>query len=423
MNVMRHVMAATMVLTILPFKASMSQETRPPSAQASTLAVTVDEPRHGSIGVDPPLPSHGTYAAGTVLTLTATPEPGFVVDALYYAVPGPWGLMYFDTPSVTTLDVTVDQDMHVGAYFVEESAVEGFTVTADVVYATPGVKPLKYDVYAPEGAENLPCIVIVHGGGWRSNDEDIMRGMARQLAQGGKYVVFSIDYRWIGTLDGDERPNAMADLIGDVYGALAHIREHARDYGGDPTRIAVTGDSAGGHLSAAAATMAHMIGDGGFGTTPGVYEYMPTYVPSDKTVEQVRADMMAAIRAAAPSYGVFAFSGSQMLQFLEMDSTDVAGIRAVSPIHNIPKASERPIPHYLTRGTLDPLIHDADVGAYLQALVAAGQAAEYVQIGGASHAFFDWKPDVVTEATFRRYGVFYVEEMEHFFDSVFYADE
>ena len=97
----------------------------------------------------------------------------------------------------------------------------------------------------------------------------------------------------------------MANLIEDVFGGIAHIMEHAAQYGGDPTRIGVTGDSAGGHLSAAASLMTNMIGSRGFGKTPGVFEFMPTYLPKGKTVEQVRDEMLKAIKAAAPSYGVF----------------------------------------------------------------------------------------------------------------------
>jgi acetyl esterase/lipase len=59
-------------------------------------------------------------------------------------------------------------------------------------------------VYSPKGAKNLPCIIIIHGGGWSSNNEDIMRGLARELVKGGRYVVFSIDYRWINKLDGGQ---------------------------------------------------------------------------------------------------------------------------------------------------------------------------------------------------------------------------
>src|SRR5262245_11390593 len=201
--------------------------------------------------------------------------------------------------------VTIDQDKRIGASFIEEAAVKDLVVTHDVVFAKPGVKTLKYDVYAPKGARNLPVIVIIHGGGWAANDEDIMRGLARELTKGGKFVVASIDYRWAGTLDGDATGTTMANIIEDVFGGIAHVMENAAKYGGDPTRIGLTGDSAGGHLSAAASLMPNMIGSRGFGKTPGVFEFMPSYLPKGKTAEQVRDEMMKAIKAAAPSYGVF----------------------------------------------------------------------------------------------------------------------
>ena len=97
----------------------------------------------------------------------------------------------------------------------------------------------------------------------------------------------------------------MVNLIEDVFGGIAHIVENAAKYGGDPARIGVTGDSAGGHLSAAASLMTNMIGSRGFGKTPGVFEFMPTYLPKGKTAERVRDEMLKAIKAAAPSYGVF----------------------------------------------------------------------------------------------------------------------
>ncbi len=46
-------------------------------------------------------------------------------------------------------------------------------------------------------------------------------------------------------------------------GAIAHIQEHAAQYGGDASRLAVTGDSAGGHLSEAAEHYLPLIGNGG----------------------------------------------------------------------------------------------------------------------------------------------------------------
>jgi acetyl esterase/lipase len=157
-----------------------------------------------------------------------------------------------------------------------------------------------------------------------------------------------------------------------------------------------------------------MIGDRGFGKTPGVFQYMPSYIPKNKTVNQVRSEMMSAIKAAAPSYGVF----SNINTYTE--NPDSKWTQAVSPINNIPKASERAVPQYLTRGTRDGLIRDEMVKSYVDKLVEAGQTVQYVQVGGAGHAFFDWKPNEQTKATFKKFGVYYAEDMLHFFNSVFY---
>ena len=48
------------------------------------------------------------------------------------------------------LAVTVDQDKRIGASFVAEAVVKDITVKNDIVYAKPGVKPLKYDVFMPK---------------------------------------------------------------------------------------------------------------------------------------------------------------------------------------------------------------------------------------------------------------------------------
>lgn len=382
----------------------------------TNFTVTLDPVENGAIKVEPTLPEDGKVKPGTALKVTATAAAGYAFDSGYYAQPGMWGKMFYESMT-PTFEVTVDHDKWIGASFIEKKALEGFTVKQDVVYAQPGVKKLKYDVFSPKGAKNLPIIVIIHGGGWVSNTEDIMRELARELARGGEYVVCSMDYRWLGTRDGDKNANTMADLIGDVFGGLAHIQEHAKEYGGDGSRIAVTGDSAGGHLSAVASLMPNMIGDGGFGVKEGVYEFMPTYIPHGKTAAEVRKDLVGAIKAAAPSYGVF---GAQPMAGVLRGQPE-AVVKAVSPQEHIPNANERAVPQYLLRGTQDPLIRDADVQVFADALKAAGQRVEYVQVEGASHAFFDWKPDARTKATFAKYGVPYAAKMKSFFDSVFYS--
>lgn len=155
------------------------------AAQESSFAVIVDPIEHGSIQLDPPLPADGAYASGTKVTIRATPADGYALDSIYYSVPGMWGSMYHEslTPE---FEVTIDREQHLGASFIPAAEVAHVDVKHNVVYANPGKKELKYDVYSPKGANNLPIVVIIHGGGWSSNDEDVMRGLARELTKGGK---------------------------------------------------------------------------------------------------------------------------------------------------------------------------------------------------------------------------------------------
>ena len=371
---------------------------------------------HGSYSVTPEIPADGKVPAGTVLTIKASPAAGYRLDAVFYTYKGGmWGTLS-EERFVPEITVKVDKDMSVGATFVEASRVDNLQVTQDIVYAKPGVKTLKYDVFAPKGARNLPCIVIIHGGGWSSNNEDIMRGLARELARGNKYVVVSIDYRWVNKLDGDEQPTYMHQLIEDVFGAIAHIREHAAEYGIDPNRLAVTGDSAGGHLSECAALFGPYIGEGGFGKQSGVYQFLPTYMPKGKTTAQVRNEITASIKAAAPSYGPS--DAASFKQFIAQ--TDQAYWDAVSPIKHIPNVKERAVPHFIVRGTQDPIIPLIAVTSYTDKLKAAGQRVEHLEVEGAGHAFFDWKPDATTIGTFEKIGVPYAAKMKVFFNSVFY---
>jgi acetyl esterase len=408
---MRHTPFAALASSLF---LSLAFATEPASA-ADSFTVTLDAPVHGKFQIDPALPADGKYPAGTTVTVSTQPDAGYTLDSGYYSVPGRWGAMYHEqmTP---VFKVVVDQDKHIGASFIEKSAVAHIDVKNNIVYAKPGVKPLKYDVFSPRGAKQLPMIVIVHGGGWQTNDEDVMRGLARELTRGGKFVVASIDYRWAGKEDGDATSNTMANLMEDVYGAVAHIMEHAREYGGDATRIGITGDSAGGHLSAATSLMVDMIGDRGFGQTPGVFEFKPSYLPKGKSAADVRKEMLVAIKGAAPSYGVF--DGPYLNHYSDNPAANDSWKAAISPQQHIPNASVRSVPQYLTRGTQDPLITDDMCKAFMDALVKAGQRVEYVQVGGAQHAFFDWKPDAQTKAVFAKYGVYYAAEMKAFFESV-----
>ena len=383
-----------------------------------TFRIRVEQPAHGKVTVTPAIPESGLVPAGTVLKVKVdVTDPGWVFDSGYeLSVTG--GMFYPTYKESMSPEFTVKVDhpiMSIGASIIEAERLQGYKTIQDVVYAQPGVKPLKYDVFIPDGAKKLPCIVIIHGGGWASNSEDIMRGLARELIKGGKYVVASIDYRWLNTGDGDAKPNQMHQLIEDCYGAILHIQEHAAEYGVNPDKIAVTGDSAGGHLSACMIDMIERVGDGGFGIQKGVYEFLPTYMPKGMSAKQAKKSLRA-IKAAAPSYGVFDLG--TLVRFAE--NYEPLGLVAITPECNIQHADIREMPQYMVLGTLDRTVGRQPMEEYLLRLKGRNQDARLDIVDGASHAFFDWKPDQRTKDTFAKYGVPYAAKMQAFFDEVFY---
>jgi len=107
-------------------------------------------------------------------------------------------------------------------------------------------------IYWPrETDEPLPVIVFYHGGGFALGDLDTHDPLARTHAVGAEAIVVSVDYRLA-----PEHP--FPSGVDDAWAALSWVADHAAELGGDPDRIAVAGDSAGGNL---AAVMAHLARD------------------------------------------------------------------------------------------------------------------------------------------------------------------
>ena len=106
--------------------------------------------------------------------------------------------------------------------------------------------PLPVRVYRPAGSakgEILPALVFFHGGGWVIGDLDTHDVACRQLSNGARCAVFSIEYR----LAPEARFPAAVD---DCVAATRYITAQAVALGVDAKRIAVGGDSAGGNLAA-----------------------------------------------------------------------------------------------------------------------------------------------------------------------------
>ncbi|MFB7874665.1 alpha/beta hydrolase [Nocardia sp. NPDC056064] len=115
----------------------------------------------------------------------------------------------------------------------------------DITIDGPGeLLPLR--VYRPTADTALPVIVFAHGGGFVFCDLDSHDEFCRAMAAGVGALVIAVDYRLA-----PEHPGPAAH--DDLLAALRWAAEHAGEYGGDPARIALAGDSAGGNLAATVA--------------------------------------------------------------------------------------------------------------------------------------------------------------------------
>jgi acetyl esterase len=112
---------------------------------------------------------------------------------------------------------------------------------------------LRARIYTPSGATPLPVVVYFHGGGWVIADLEVYDGGARGLSAQAQAIVVSVDYRRAP----EHRFPAAWD---DALAAYRWVVQNAQSFGGDPGRVAIAGESAGGNLAMATAIAARDAG-------------------------------------------------------------------------------------------------------------------------------------------------------------------
>jgi acetyl esterase/lipase len=242
-------------------------------------------------------------------------------------------------------------------------------VVRDIPFAEGAKRRHQLDVYRPRaGAREAPVLLQVHGGGWVIGDKR-QQGLPLMLHLAARgWVCVATNYRL--------SPRAtFPDHLIDVKRAIRWIRLHIAEYGGDPNFLAVTGGSAGGHLSSLATL------------TPNEPEYQPGF-----------EDVDTAVRACVSFYGVYDFAnrfGHQlhdgMTGFLERlvmkkrISEHPEAFERASPMHRIHAAAP---PFFVIHGTHDSLVPVEEARCFVARLRERSNApVAYAELPGAQHAF------------------------------------
>lgn len=114
----------------------------------------------------------------------------------------------------------------------------------NIVYADISGKKLHLDIFYPLDSDNknFPGVVLIHGGGWRSGNRQLVIPMAQKLAANG-YIAIAIEYRL-------STEALYPAAVYDIKAAIRWMRANASKYKINNNKIAVYGCSAGGHLAA-----------------------------------------------------------------------------------------------------------------------------------------------------------------------------
>jgi acetyl esterase len=257
------------------------------------------------------------------------------------------------------------------------------SVAVEREIAIPGpVGDMAALVFAPQSQALLPLVLHLHGGGYVFQSTRTYATMWKTVANAVPAVVVSLDYRMA-----PEHPYPAA--VEDAAAAVRWLRTHAGEVGGDPSRIALTGESAGGGLAPATALRLAADGDE---QVRGVAIHTPWL---DLTMSS------ESIKDLGPDDPML---DSEMLAYWrDMYVPDEAARREpqASPVFGDLSAFP---PAFVAAGAIDPLCAEGE--QFARALADAGRDVEFKRYEGMPHIFPTWPqlaslPEVadVTERT------------------------
>ena len=240
--------------------------------------------------------------------------------------------------------------------------VPGVSSVDQTIPGPAGALPVR--IYTPAGAGPFPVVVYYHGGGWVLADKNVYDGGARGLSKQAQAVVVSVDYRLAPEF---KFPAQHDDALATYKWAAAN----AASIKGDPKRLALAGESAGGNLALATALAAR---DLGLTAPRHILAVYPIAQASDLATPSYK-DSATAKPLNKAMMGWFADKS-----FAKPDD-------AKDPRIDLVHANLKGLPPVtLINARIDPLRSDGDMLA--NALKKSGVQVEHKIYDGVTHEFF-----------------------------------
>ena len=243
----------------------------------------------------------------------------------------------------------------------------------------PEPGPLPESKYIPipevQSQKRFPCVIFIKGSGWSKQDCYVELPMLIDIARAG-FVVAAVEYRpaYVEPFPG---------FVSDVKQAIRFLRANCDDFDIDPNRIAIMGDSSGGHTSL-------MVGSTG---------WMRDY--DDGEYPEVSSE----VQACVAWYGVADFSrfGEGTEDYRPMLLPMILGeegakrpdaVELISPVSYIHEENEYP-PFLLMHGDRDVTVPFEQSLIMYKKLKACGKHAEFWKVLGANHGQYFWTKEVL----------------------------
>jgi acetyl esterase len=223
-------------------------------------------------------------------------------------------------------------------------------------------------VYTPEGEGPFPIVVYFHGGGFVYGDLESHDAVCRGIVNASQQVLVAVDYRLA-----PENPFPAA--VEDSYAAAKWVYENAADLNGDPSRLSVAGDSAGGNLATVVCQINKEKGDLSIAKQVLIYPVTDSYDP--EKYESYKENGIGYF-LTLESIGLFSK--------LYVQNHDYAFHPHAAPMH-AEDVSELP-PALIITAEYDPLRDEGE--AYAKKLEEAGVPVTLKREAGQIHGFLNF---------------------------------